>query len=100
MFYLMQVLMMFLFLCILHSKGKSYIMHCPWGALLYYLEHSHLCFLFCSISCFMCLEVLSFIFGILCHHEKCGEFGLFVGTLLFLGVGFVSFLVSCVDLLE
>jgi hypothetical protein len=26
------------------------------------------------------------LFGTLCHHEKCGGFGLFVGTLLSLGV--------------
>src|SRR3954464_2970571 len=40
------------------------------GALLYYLEHSYLCFFIWSISGFMCLEPQFFRFGILCHHEK------------------------------
>jgi hypothetical protein len=36
------------------------------------------------------LEEKPFLFGTLCHHEKCGGFGLFVGTLLsLLGVGYL-----------
>ena len=40
------------------------------------------------IKCFI-LEDKPFLFGTLCHHEKCGGFGLFVGTVLSLGVGYL-----------
>ena len=30
-----------------------------------------------------------FLFGTLCHHEKCRGFGLFIGTSLSLGVGYL-----------
>ena len=70
-------------------KIKFYIMYYLWGSSPILSRTILLCFLVWSISGFMFLEVWSIRFGILCHHEKFGEFGLLVGTLLFLGVGFV-----------
>ena len=57
-------------------------------------EHSYICqntllmILSYHIQCFM-LEYKPFLFGTLCHHEKCEGFGLFVGTLFSLGVGYL-----------
>ena len=38
---------------------------------------------------YLTLEDKHFLFGTLCHHEKCGGFDLFVGTLLSLGVAYL-----------
>ena len=46
------------------------------GELSYIIQNTHIYASFVwSISGFMCLEPQSFRFGILCHHEKFGEFG-------------------------
>ena len=57
------------------QNQKFYIMHYLWVSSSILSRTILLCFFVWSILSFMCLDAQSFRFGILCHHEKFGEFG-------------------------
>ena len=64
-------------------------MHQSWGSSLIFIRTLSLNVLILIYIKYLFLEDKYFRFGTLCHHKKCGGFGLFVGTLLSLGVAYL-----------
>ena len=67
-------------------------MHKSWGSSPILVRILSLCFHQNFVWSFtrLCFwKINLFFFGTLCHHEKCIGFGLFVGTLLSLGVSYL-----------
>ena len=79
------------------------MMHYLWGSYPILFRSLLLCFYHNILWFYCCVcfwKTNLFFFGTLCHHEKCGEFGLFVGTLLSCWELVISFLDICFTFLN